>query len=453
MDFSLHLGLDANLSILLYVGAILSFLLSVFWKSEVGLYYLVPLLPMQTIRYRLIPYPLGQHFVDIMLLGVILGTLLRGGRLIPKSPMNRIFAVIGIVTYVGLWRGWFFLGGEMPLWFTNQRFSDWKNFMVMPILCLVAMMVIRSPKQMKILFGLMLLSTLFVNRNYYHTVSTREIEHFSYGARYAGTLGYAGENGFGAFEAEFLVFLLAIYSFTKKKSFKIGIALFFAFGLYCLLYSFSRGAYAAFLVSLVFLGLFRERKLLLGALVLLIAWQVFLPMAVQERITMTYQQGEGLDSSAQERVSLWQDALSLVSRDPVFGIGFDTYEFLHRVGIYEDTHNYYLKVMVETGIVGLLIFLWLLLKSFRLGFRLYREAEDPFLKSLGLGFACMIVCTAIANLFGDRWMYLQVNGFLWVLLACVMRALQLQGQESEEQVPALSPVASLSGAPGPVSPA
>lgn len=453
MNFALHLGLDANFSVIMYVGAILAFLLSVFWKPEIGLYYLVPFLPMQTVRYRLIPYPLGQHFVDIMLLGIILGTILRGGRLIPRSPMNRLFAVIGILTYVGLWRGWLFLGGDMPLWYTNGRFSDWKNFMVMPILCLVAMMVIRSPKQMKILLALMLLSTLFVNRNYYLTVSQREMQHFSYGTRYSGTLGYAGENGFGAFEAEFLVFLLAIYSFAKKKSFKIGIALFVSFGLYCLLFSFSRGAYAAFLTSAIFLGLFRERKILIGALFLLIAWQVFLPTAVQERINMTYQQGEGLDASAQERVSLWQDAASMIAHDPVFGIGFDTYGFLHRVGIYEDTHNYYLKVMVETGLVGLLIFLWLLIKSFRLGFRLFREAEDPFLKSLGLGFACMIVCTTVANLFGDRWTYLQVNGFLWVLLACVIRALQLQEEESEEQVPALSPVASLSGAPGPVSPA
>jgi hypothetical protein len=28
----------------------------------------------------------------------------------------------------------------------------------------------------------------------------------------------------------------------------------------------------------------------------------------------------------------------------------------------------------------------------------------------------------VVNFFGDRWLYLQVNGFLWVTMACVARA-------------------------------
>jgi putative inorganic carbon (HCO3(-)) transporter len=457
MGFGFGLGLDSSLGLLLYIGGIIAFLLSIGWKPQICLYYLVPLLPMQTMRYRMIVYPLGQHFVDIMLLGVVLGTLLRGGTLIPKNPMNRLFAILAVMFYISMWRGWFFIGGSSPLSFSDERFSDWKNYMVLPILCLVVMMVIKNTKQMKILFALMVLSALFVNREYAHTVSTRDTEHFSYGVRSSGLLGYAGENGFGAFEAGFLVFLLAFYAYTKKVTFKAGIILFVGLGLYCLLFSFSRGAYAAFLISIIFLGLFRERKLLIFALLLLVVWQVVLPVAVQERITMTYNKGEGLDSSAQERVTLWQDALVLIVHDPIFGTGFDTYAALHRVGIYEDTHNYYLKVMVETGILGLILFLCLLGKAFRLGFRLFRQADDSFMKALGLGFASMIVCTAVANLFGDRWTYLQVNGFLWVLLGCVMRSLQLlqqqQEQESEARVPQLTPVASFTGTPGRISPA
>ena len=78
--------------------------------------------------------------------------------------------------------------------------------------------------------------------------------------------------------------------------------------------------------------------------------------------------------------------------------------------------------MVETGTVGLLFFLWLLMKMSRIGYRLYRTAEDPFLKSLGLAFCLVMACVFVVNFFGDRWLYLQVNGFLWVTLACVLRA-------------------------------
>ena len=383
MGFGFGLGLESSLGLMIYIGAIIAFILSIGWKPQICLYYLVPLLPMQTIRYRMIVYPLGQHFVDIMLLGVVLGTLMRGGSLIPKSPMNRLFAILAVMFYISMWRGWFFIGGSSPLSFSDERFSDWKNYMVLPILCLIVMMVVKNTKQMKILFALMLFSALLVNREYAHTVSSRDIGHFSYGVRSAGLLGYAGENGFGAFEAGFLVFLLAFSTFTKKLSYKIGIILFVGLGLYCLLFSFSRGAYGAFLLSIIFLGVIRDRKLLIFAFVLLAVWQVVLPTAVQERITMTYDKGEGLDSSAQERVDLWQDALSLIVHDPIFGTGFDTYAQMHRVGIYEDTHNYYLKVMVETGIVGFILFLSLLGKAFSLGFRLFRKADDNFMKRSG----------------------------------------------------------------------
>jgi putative inorganic carbon (HCO3(-)) transporter len=454
MGFGLGLGLDANLGLILYIGGIIAFLLSVLWRPQAGLYYLVPLLPMQTVRYRMLGLPLGQHFVDILLLGVVIGLLLhQNARLIPRTPLNKLLALLAVFYYISLWRGWFFLGGDSPLSFADPRFSDWKNYMVMPILCLLVVATIKDVKQMKILVLLMVLSTLMVNRSYYHTVSDRDLSHFSSGARYAGVLGYAGENGFAAFEAEVLVFMLALYAFEKRTFRKIGILLVILTSGYCLLFSFSRGAYAAVLVGATFLALFKERKLLIGVLAVVIGWQVFLPSAVQERISSTYTEEGTLEPSAADRVSLWRDAWNLFSHEPVLGTGFDTYASLHRVGEYEDTHNYYLKVLVETGALGLLMFLWILGKSFRQGFRLYRSSDEAFLMSLGLGFAAMLVCAMVANLFGDRWTYLQVNGFLWVLLGCTMRAQQILEQPQEESNLGAAPVASLLPSPNRVSPA
>jgi putative inorganic carbon (hco3(-)) transporter len=237
-------------------------------------------------------------------------------------------------------------------------------------------------------------------------------------------MGYAGDNGLGAFEASMGLFLLGLYAFEPKRSRKLLLLALIASSVYCLLFVFSRGAYLAFLAGLIFIGIFKERKLLVLAAVLLFAWQVFLPKSVQERITMTYQGGE-LDPSAQTRLNLWQEALDMMSHNPIMGSGYDTYEYLRgelRPGRYTDTHNYYLKVLVETGFVGLLFYLWLLCKLFYQGQTLFFRAEDPFFKALGLGFAALMVGTAVLNLFGDRWTFFQVNGYIWVVLALVMRA-------------------------------
>lgn len=418
----MHLGLEGYVAAVLYFGAIVVFLLSVFWRPEVGVYFLVPLLPWQTVRYRLHAFPLGEKFVDIMLLGIILGLVFhKTGAVFPKTAFNRLLIIFGLFYYASLWRGSFYLGRALPLSPEDPRFSEWKNYMIMPLLFLVVAAAIKNVKQIKILVLLMSLSILMVNRSFYNLAKDRDFSHFSPALRDAGPLGYASDNGLAAFEAQFVCFILGLYAFEKKKLIKLGIFCVVLSSVYCLAYAFSRGGYAGLLVGLVCLGVLKEKKLLLVVMVLLIGWHVLLPNSVQERILMTYEEGEGADASTMERVSLWQDAMHIFDHNPVIGTGFSTYSYMERVGLFRDTHNYYLKVLVETGILGLLLFLWVLGKASRLGYALYRSAKDPFLSSLGLGFVGLMMCAVTVNLFGDRWTYLQVSGYLWALLGCIAR--------------------------------
>jgi len=158
---------------------------------------------------------------------------------------------------------------------------------------------------------------------------------------------------------------------------------------------------------------------------------------------MTYNQQNGqFDSSANARFSIWSDTMEVFNGHAFLGTGFDTYEYmnLRRVpywtkGYYSDTHNYFLKVLVETGILGFLIFLWLLARTFGEGYRLFRHARDPFFKALGLGLIGWLVCAVTANLFGDRWTYLQVNGYMWIIAGLVCCA-----HEIEKRCPAESTI-------------
>jgi putative inorganic carbon (HCO3(-)) transporter len=444
MPIAMILGLQGGIPILLYVGGMIAFLLAACWRPQLGLYFLVTLLPLQTVRYHLHEYVLGDQFVDVVLLGIILGLLFRrDGTGFIKTPLTRYFVLLGVFLYISLWMGSSYLGAANPLSISDPRVSDWKNYLELPLLFVVVASTVRDTKQMKILILLMGLSFLMVNRSFYTTVNDRDFSTFSYDVRDAGVVGYAGVNGLAAFEAQFMLFLLSIYTFQKQKWIKLGILGVVLTGIYCLLYSFSRGGYLAFLVGLMFLGILKERKILLAMLVLLIAWQVLLPTSVQQRVSMTYDQHGQLDASAQTRVDLWQDAMTLFRDNPVLGTGFNTYAYLGRVGYYTDTHNYYLKVMVETGVIGLLLFLWLVWRMFALGFRLFRTAEDPFLQALGLGFAVMMIGAVVLNLFGDRWTYMQVNGFLWVLLGCVVRGQMILQRAQQETETVVTPIPAL----------
>ena len=418
----LGLGLDQNSALMLYAAGIVACLLSIFWRPPVGLYYIILTLPLQTVRYRMHQYPLGQSILDIVLLGVIIGLYARkgSGPLFPKTTMDKVLVIFIFFYYVSLWRGAFYLGGELPFFITDLRFSDWKNYVELPLFFFVTAAVIKTPKQMKIVVLLMCVTTLMVNRGYYNTVSGRDFSHFAYNLRFAGTLGYAGENGLAAFEGQILLFLLGIYASLKKWLIKIPLVVVMVTCGYCLVYSFSRGAYFAVLVGLLYLGVVKKRSLVLLCLALLISWQSILPRSAQERLKMTYTDGQ-VDSSSEERLDIWADAMEVIRANPLIGTGYDTYQFMGRVGPYRDTHNLYMKVLLETGIFGLLLMVVLMKKSYSLGWSLSRRAHDPFIASIGMGFAAVMVCAILINIFGDRWTYQQVNGYLWIMMGCVAR--------------------------------
>lgn len=237
-------------------------------------------------------------------------------------------------------------------------------------------------------------------------------------------MGYAGVQGMGAFNAQFAWFLVALAGGVKELWARLPCLALAVFAIICVIYTFSRGSYIALLAGWLFVGLVKDRRLLILLAVFTIVWTSVVPNAVQERVFMTYDPNRDvLDGAASVRLDLWSDAVELFESNPILGTGFHTYAYMGRVGNYEDTHNIYLKALVETGVIGLLLFLCVLWKAYRMGFRLFRKAKDPFFAALGLGLAAWIICSATSNLFGDRWTYLQVNGYLWVVAGMAARGL------------------------------
>ncbi len=407
---------------LLYVLALTAIPLCVLWNPRLGVYILVPLMPLQTLRYQIQSFPFGDKFVDALLLSTLLGLYVRErGAFPPRTRLNQYLFGLSAFTYLSLWMGALFLSLPLPLLPSDERFADWKNYAEMFLFFLVIAAAIQTKRQMKILLALMMISVLRANMGFYHTVSERDFSHFDYGLRYAGALGYAGENGLAAFEAQFILLCLGLFSAVREWRFKLLIAVSVALSLYCLMFSFSRGGYLGLLAGLLFLGLARERKYLVVVGVILLTWQTVVPNAVRERVLMTYEDGQ-VDSSSGERVQLWQDAMTIIPKNPVLGTGFDTYKLLGRSEDYTDTHNYYMKVTVETGFVGLIVFVLLLWKMTWEGISLMRSTSDRFFRGLGLGFGAMMVCVVAVNFFGDRWMFQQVTAYMWAALALVCRA-------------------------------
>ncbi len=417
-------GLGHYVPLAIYLTGCICALLALCGRPLPSVYFLMLLIPMQTTRDRIGDFPLGEKMIDLLWIPVLVGLLLRGGtKVLPRSPMYRWLAAFGLLLYCSLWRGTFFLDCDLPLLPSDPRFSDWKNYLVMLMICITVAGAVRTKQQIQGVLLCIALGTALVDWSFFRSTAGRDFSHFAYELRDAGVLGYAGVNGFAAYIAQSIVFFASLIFFYKRKLTRPAVLVLLGFSVYCLLFAFSRGAYMAALAGLAFAALFRQRKVLVALVALVLCWQAVLPHAVQERITMTESAGSGsLEPSAGDRIVLWEDAMQLFHQNPVMGSGFDTYKYMHRVASYGDTHNYYVKVLVEMGLIGLLFFSVLLARMLWLGIELYRSTTDPFYRGLGVGFASLIVCAAVANFFGDRWTYLQVDGYIWVLMGCCMRA-------------------------------
>jgi O-antigen ligase len=231
------------------------------------------------------------------------------------------------------------------------------------------------------------------------------------------------------------MFFWGFLQFVKRKKYKL-----FAYGivavtLFATMYTFSRGAYLAILVSVFVLGLLKDRKLLVVLGIFLLTWQTIVPIPVRERVNMTVNANGELESSANERVELWKNAEESILNSPIIGSGFGTFQYGQHVDDLRDTHNWYVKVMVETGVIGLIMAIYLLQQLLSLSYRLFKRAKDPLYRGLGLGLFIAMCSCMTANCFGDRWTLLEITGMLWVLVGAAVRAMQLVTEEAALELP------------------
>jgi putative inorganic carbon (hco3(-)) transporter len=432
-------GIGAYIPMAVYVGFWIMCVVSLTGRPLLGLYYMLPFLPYRTLRDHLLTYPLGANMLSILILCVIIGALLKGKRL-PKSKLYVTWLIFGAYLYFSMWLGVALGNAPAPIWLSDVNFVTWKDYMVIPLVFVAAGLVVEDRKAVRMVLLITAVSLLAIDRSCILESLSRTWTSFDEDKRGGGPLAY-GSNQTAAFLAQFGMLFWGVAQFAKRKKIKACAYLLTGTTLFAMMYTFSRGAYLASLVSVLVLGLLKDRKLLFVLGLFLVTWQSVVPAPVRERINMTQTANGQLEASAQERVDLWTNAETSIEHNPIVGTGFGTYQLGEHVDNLRDTHNWYVKVMVETGIIGLLIALALLIQMVSTAYRLFRHSNDPLYQGLGLGLILALTSCFVANFFGDRWTYLEITALLWVLVASATRANQLSAElmtESLEPVQAES---------------
>lgn len=411
-----------------YLGFWIMILVSLFGKPLYGFYYMLPFIPYRSLRDHFLDFPLGENLLTILVLAVIVGAIIHGKKL-PKSKLYILWLIFSLYLYFSLWLGTVISNAPAPLWLSDINFVTWKDYMLIPLIFVAAGLVIEDRRAIRTVIVITAVALLFIDRSSLLESLSRTWTNFDEDKRSGGPLAF-GSNQTAAFLVQFAMFFWGVGQFIKRIAIKLPTYLLVGLSILAAMYTFSRAGYLAILLGVLVLGLLKDRKLLLVLGVFLLVWQSVVPTAVRERVSMTKNSNGQLEASAQERIDLWNNAERSFLHSPIVGNGFATFQLGEHVADLHDTHNWYVKVLVETGLIGMVIALLLLQQLLALGYRLFRRSSDPLYRGLGLGLFLATCACIVSNFFGDRWTYVEITGLLWVLAGAAIRATQLMAAEA-----------------------
>jgi len=228
---------------------------------------------------------------------------------------------------------------------------------------------------------------------------------------------------------EYLIILipLSIAYFFESGSIKEKWASVFAAAILvlCMVFTFSRGCWIGLIVSLGVMSLFYDRRFVWAGIILLLFSPLYLPESIIQRFLSV---GNTSDTSTSYRVYIWFGTIDMLKDYWLTGIGLGEGAFnviyphySYSAIIAPHSHNLYLQIMVENGIVGFILFAIMIIAFYKNSIYALTKTKRSFLKVSLLGLVAAITGYLIQGLFDNVWYNYRVFMFFFMTLAITIK--------------------------------
>jgi hypothetical protein len=201
--------------------------------------------------------------------------------------------------------------------------------------------------------------------------------------------------------------------------------------------TYSRSALLGLASALAMLAILKYRRLIPwmigGALLLLL-----LPVT-QGYVARLLEGFAGEDLATQMRFGEYKDALILIGRYPLFGVGFTG---TPDMDIYLGVSMLYLIMAENMGLVGLAVFIGVMAGFFVMAARAWhsanRSAPDPALEPILLGYSGAILGALVSGVFDHYWFnmtYPHMTVLFWLYMGMATATILVQRQSSQVEQP------------------
>lgn len=247
--------------------------------------------------------------------------------------------------------------------------------------------------------------------------------------------GKGGEpNTFGGYLVFMLALVAGLYLTSASLERKVLLAFLAVLIILPLLFTLSRASYLALIPLASALFIYSDRKRFLASLFVfgLILAPFLTPKVVVDRILFTFTQpfyptqiqvgGIRFDTSTSDRLRAWYEAVfEDWPKHPLFGYGVTGYHFLDAQ---------YPRVLVETGVIGLMAFLWLQLSLFRQAHAVFTATRDPLFKGVALGFLSGFIALVAHSIGSNTFIIVRIMEPFWFLAGMVVMIPHLEASQT-----------------------
>jgi hypothetical protein len=195
------------------------------------------------------------------------------------------------------------------------------------------------------------------------------------------------------------------------------------------LFTQSRSSYLGFIPVCFILGLMAKRKIIIIGLlsIVFLMSPLFLPHQVKNRILYTFTQPA---ESGQVRVGdmrLLKEIMTDWPKKPVFGYGVTGYGFID---------SQLPRVLIETGILGLLAFFYLIYSIIRLTINNLKELETPYFQGLTIGFFAGTIGLLFHSLGANTFIIVRIMEPFWFFagIIAVLPSLEREHESQPQEV-------------------
>jgi O-antigen ligase len=336
-----------------------------------------------------------------------------------KTPLNQPIAAYILVCLVATLWGKFsgHVQGKAGFFFVLKYFE------YMIVFFMVANFV-KTPDQAKrLLFCLFL--TCFI-------VSIYGLIQIPGGGRVSAPFeGEVGEpNTFGGYLVFMGALAVALMDHLKDMRVRLVLAVLLVVLLLSLLYTQSRASYLAIIPAYLVIALFsRKRFYLLAGLILAIALSpLIVPRVAKERMAYTFTQPEEkgqvqfgrlrLDTSASAIIG-FKEAILAWRKSPFIGYGVTGFRFMDAQ---------YPRILVETGIIGMIAFVWLIYTLFHVGLSIWRDTKDDLMRGLTVGLIAGLVGLLVHAIGANTFIIVRIMEPFWFLAGIVIALSQINDE-------------------------